>query len=385
MLDAGVQSQFLCLQKTSDVKNVEVFPKFFPRFYHRILERFGVLLTADQKNALQLKKVHQHCAPEMYSFPHSDYKIHKHPLIQWANVIIIHWVAGFLDYKSFFKNIPKETQVFWYTHDFSMILGGFHTLFDDKRFQQPFVRNLEKTLKKEKRQYLSAFKGLNVIANSQFSYDVIEKANITNKDHIHCVPLGLPEGELVKIDKAIAKQALGFSTKDVIVLSVSASLSTKRKGMYRLLEVIKRVSKQINNLHVLTMGADLPTDIKQELNIKPMGSVWQPEFKSIVFSAADVVVSTSYEETFGQTIIEGYACGTPALVFNNAALPELIIDGETGYVADTTAEFAEYLLALAKNRAKVMAMGQQAYNHFKEHYTSEHQVKALLKLLDPTH
>ena len=50
---------------------------------------------------------------------------------------------------------------------------------------------------------------------------------------------------------------------------------------------------------------------------------------ALVYSAADVVVSLSYQETFGLTIAEGFACGTPAVVYDNTALPELITP-ETG-------------------------------------------------------
>ena len=49
------------------------------------------------------------------------------------------------------------------------------------------------------------------------------------------------------------------------------------------------------------------------------------------YTAADVLLSLSYEETFGLTIIEAMSCGTPAIVYNNTAQPELITP-ETGLV-----------------------------------------------------
>ena len=42
----------------------------------------------------------------------------------------------------------------------------------------------------------------------------------------------------------------------------------------------------------------------------------------------------SYQETFGLTIVEGFACGTPAVVYDNTALPELV-DSDTGLVVET--------------------------------------------------
>lgn len=52
-----------------------------------------------------------------------------------------------------------------------------------------------------------------------------------------------------------------------------------------------------------------------------------------IYSAADVIVSLSYQETFGLTIAEGFACGTPAVVYADTALPELITPA-TGRVVE---------------------------------------------------
>ena len=49
------------------------------------------------------------------------------------------------------------------------------------------------------------------------------------------------------------------------------------------------------------------------------------------YNLADVILSLSKAETFGITIAEAMACGTPAVVYSNTALPELIICG-TGHV-----------------------------------------------------
>lgn len=53
-----------------------------------------------------------------------------------------------------------------------------------------------------------------------------------------------------------------------------------------------------------------------------------------LYSIADVVLSLSYAETFGLTIIEANACGTPVVVYNNTAQPELVTR-ENGIVVET--------------------------------------------------
>lgn len=52
------------------------------------------------------------------------------------------------------------------------------------------------------------------------------------------------------------------------------------------------------------------------------------------YSHADVVTSLSYAESLGMTPIEGMACGTPAIVYDNTAQPELI-NNECGKIVPT--------------------------------------------------
>jgi len=52
-----------------------------------------------------------------------------------------------------------------------------------------------------------------------------------------------------------------------------------------------------------------------------------------LYNLASVVISMSKAETFGLTIAEGMACGTPGIVYDNTAQPELISD-DTGIVVE---------------------------------------------------
>ena len=52
---------------------------------------------------------------------------------------------------------------------------------------------------------------------------------------------------------------------------------------------------------------------------------------AVLYTRANVLLSLSKEETFGLTIVEAMACGTPAIVYDNTAQPELI-NGRNGIV-----------------------------------------------------
>lgn len=52
-----------------------------------------------------------------------------------------------------------------------------------------------------------------------------------------------------------------------------------------------------------------------------------------LYNGASIVMNLSYEETFGLTTVEGFACGTPSIVYNATASPELVTP-ETGIVVE---------------------------------------------------
>ncbi len=53
-----------------------------------------------------------------------------------------------------------------------------------------------------------------------------------------------------------------------------------------------------------------------------------------LYSAAEILLCLSYQESFGMTPVEAMACGTPAIVYNNTALSELVNES-TGRLVPT--------------------------------------------------
>jgi putative colanic acid biosynthesis glycosyltransferase len=102
------------------------------------------------------------------------------------------------------------------------------------------------------------------------------------------------------------------------------------KGLFDYYKLREKLS---NDYIIVLVG--LSQEIIKNL---PEGIVGIPRTESIdelaqLYSAADVITSLSNQEAFGLTPIEGFACGTPAIVYNATALPELITP-EVGYIVE---------------------------------------------------
>jgi len=162
---------------------------------------------------------------------------------------------------------------------------------------------------------------------------------------------------------------------EFIILSV-ASTWDRRKGLFDFMQLRKKLSgeyaivlvglsdNQIKRLPDGIIGVNRTTD-QNEL--------------AILYSVADVVVSLSREETFGLTPVEGFACGTPAIVYNNTALPELITN-EVGVVVET-GDIEQVKAAILEIRTKGKVKYQRACTlHALERYTNKIMVDKYLNL-----
>jgi glycosyltransferase involved in cell wall biosynthesis len=100
---------------------------------------------------------------------------------------------------------------------------------------------------------------------------------------------------------------------------------------------------------------------KKQINNLPEGIIgiertWDRIELASLYSAADIVLNLSKEETFGLTTVEGFACGTPSIVYNATASPELI-NSRLGEVV----EFGD-LNQLLSAMNKILQNGKEYYS-----------------------
>ena len=120
----------------------------------------------------------------------------------------------------------------------------------------------------------------------------------------------------------------GFDNK-FILLGI-ASVWEPRKG---LIDFIK-LSKQLDSDYQIVLVGLTDKQIKQlPDNILGIERTENIETLVQIYSTADIVLNLSYEETFGLTTVEGFACGTPGIVYNATASPELV-DESTGLIVE---------------------------------------------------
>lgn len=264
-----------------------------------------------------------------------------------------HW----LNYPILFEYLnSSEVKVVWTFHDCWAYTGHcFHfiTVGCDKWKNQcgnciqkgRFFDKSDRNYKLKKKTFLGNGK-LHITTVSKWLFDVTSESFYKNCD-IRAIPNGLDIDVFKQVSDAENIWNLPLDKK--IVMGVATSWG-KDKGIEDFYKLAKLLGSEYQIVLVgLTekQAADAPSNIiglPKTRNQKEL--CW-------LYNLADVVVSMSKAETFGLTIAEGMACGTPAVVYNNTALPELISE-DTGIVVTNgnVAAFKEAIITVCRRGKK---------------------------------
>lgn len=120
-----------------------------------------------------------------------------------------------------------------------------------------------------------------------------------------------------------------YELNNKIVLLSSATSWTLKKGFNDFL----RLSKILPKDYIIVIIGLSNSQIKS-LPSNILGLPITENVFSLVeaYTAADIYLNLSYEETFGLTMIESMACGTPVIAYNCTSGPEIVND-EVGLIS----------------------------------------------------
>ena len=183
-------------------------------------------------------------------------------------------------------------------------------------------------------------------------------------------------------------QKLNLKNKSVLLFLAGLKF---RKNPQFLLDVLKKIKDQ--NIILLIAGsgqAEFFLKFKAKIlglskQIRFLGFV--PEIDKVKFyNLADLFLLPSKKEGFGMIVSEAAACAVPAIVANTSSLPEVVINGETGFVLPLKPElWTEKISLLIKDKKLREKLGQNARNFalkdFSWEETAKKQLAAFERLL----
>jgi glycosyltransferase involved in cell wall biosynthesis len=152
---------------------------------------------------------------------------------------------------------------------------------------------------------------------------------------IEVIPYGLDLSVYCPINRVYARNQLGLPSQGRMLLFAAQNLTDARKGWPVLREALPRLAA--SNLTLLTLGnGELPSTLG-EVEVRQFPYTGDEHQKTLLYNAADLLVHPAPVDNAPLVVAEALACGVPVASFAIGGLPEMVIPGRTGWLADEVA------------------------------------------------
>ncbi len=152
------------------------------------------------------------------------------------------------------------------------------------------------------------------------------------RDKLATITFGFELETFRPMDKMEARERLGLPKDRFIVFSAVSSLGDERKGLAHLARAMEIL--RLDDTLVASVGWFGKNQEPPIPGMHALGYTKDPLHLATCYAAADVFVGPSLEEAFGQVFIEAAACGTPSIGYPVGGVPEAILHGVSGLIAE---------------------------------------------------
>ena len=214
---------------------------------------------------------------------------------------------------------------------------------------------------------------------------------------IQIVPCGFDADEFRPVDRAVARETLGWQRDEFIVLQLGRLV--QRKGIDNVVRgvgVLKRTFGACAQLYVVGGNSDAPNElatpeiarlrgIASECGVAAqttfVGRRGRAQLRYF-YSAADVFVTMPWYEPFGITPVEAMACGIPVIGARVGGVQYSVEDGRTGFLveAKNADALARRLAHLFSDPAIPRLLGKRARRRAWERFTWHEVSRSLADL-----
>lgn len=262
------------------------------------------------------------------------------------DIIHLHNIHGYyLNYEILFEFLKDfKGKIVWTLHD-CWSFTGHCTYFSDinctkwisgcencpkvKNYPSSLIFDTSKSAYFSKKSNFSNLKNLQIVTVSNWLQSLVSKSFL--KDHpVQTIHNGV---DLQIFDLKERNQNLlnKYHLSDKFVMLAAATSWSKHKGFDDYLKLASFLAKD-EVLILIGLSQEIIKILP--LNVIGISKTESQEELADWYNSTHVVLNLSYQETFGMTSVEGFACGKPTIVYNATASPELVSREELGYIIE---------------------------------------------------
>jgi glycosyltransferase involved in cell wall biosynthesis len=275
--------------------------------------------------------------------------ISNHPLVQEAQIIHLHWVNfGFLSTSGLKKLLALGKPVVWTFHDMWPFTGGCHhsgacdhyenECGNCKFLNKPSEHDISHGgWKAKKKAYLPSH--FTAVACSHWLAGHANRSSLLKGSRIESIPNPIDTSLFHVISKKEARLKLGLPVDKELILFAAMRVHAPGKGFIYFVDALNWLSlnhpEWNDRLELVVFGqADDTTLAGLPYRAHKLGHLSDVQKIILAYNAASMFVTPSLEENLPNTIMESFACGTPAVGFRVGGIPEMIDHKINGFVSE---------------------------------------------------
>ncbi|MCT7958183.1 glycosyltransferase family 4 protein [Laspinema palackyanum] len=304
------------------------------------------------------------------------------------DVINLHWVCG--GYLQIETLAHLKQPIVWTFHDMWGFTGGCHFSGNCDRYtescgtcpQLDSQRNwdISRWVWQRKAKAWKNLK-LTIVTPSHWLAKQAQASSLFKEVPVEVIPYGLNTETYKPMDRAIARDLLKLpQDKQLILFGALNATTDPRKGFHLLQPALQQLSQSQwkEQIELVVFGASRATE-GTELGFKShyLGKLNDELSLALVYSAADVFILPSIQDTLPNTVMEALACGTPCVGFNIGGVPDMIEHQTNGYLAKPfeIEDLARGIVWILENSERYQKLSHQAREKVEREYTLERQAR----------
>jgi glycosyltransferase involved in cell wall biosynthesis len=154
------------------------------------------------------------------------------------------------------------------------------------------------------------------------------------------------------------------------------------KGAYEAVQIAKKSKRKLIIAGIIQDKVYFNEKVKPYLNedVSFAGSADPEKRNKLLRNALALLHPINFAEPFGLSVVESFACGTPVIAFNKGSMPEIISDGENGFLVSSIEE----AVSAVKNIADIdrLFCRKDAEQRFSSQRMVKDYIKAYKMLLE---
>jgi glycosyltransferase involved in cell wall biosynthesis len=267
-------------------------------------------------------------------------------VINSAGLIHLHWIDGLVDWIAGYKVFANKLIIYKLGSE-EPYTGGCHFSAGCNKFKTDGCRNCPQLgpsfdgndlAKKNFAAKQRGYRSLNITAVTAGHWlaDSASKSLLMKQFPRYTIPNSIDIGMFSPIPQNHGRELFNLPRDRKIILFGAWGIARRNKGLHLLIYVLNILRERWRNtLPVLVIfGEGLSFERRPKgYEWYQVGTIEDRRKLTALYSAADVFVSSSFQEAFGLVTAEAQSCGTPGIGFYGTGAEDIIQDGVTGYLA----------------------------------------------------